>query len=323
MSTMNPEATQNSSLLPVCVRYYCEPSFRTGIYFSSIAAIVFNALIAVTAVLGNGLLLLVYYKNQSIRRPANSILLGLAVTDFLTGAVGQPLFICEELFILFNCASPFMCLTHRAKDLFMLLLVEATIVHLSLASLDRYVAVFYSFRYPELVTNGRVLKALLVSWAVVVGLTLSTSLIGRFLFISPLTIVAPNMLLIGILYFRIFKEIRRLEFNPVVSVNEAEEERKTRERKSTGTIAIVLGLLFLCYVPLLLYLAIYLVHRFLLKKHDKVPRHQGSYFAITFAALNSSLNVFVYYWRNSEIRSAILKMLEPITQRFVHSVNPA
>ena len=320
---MNPEATQNSSLLPVCVRHFCEPSFRTGIYSSSIAAIVFNTLIALTAVLGNGLLLLVYYKNQSIRRPANSILLGLAVTDFLTGAVGQPLFVCEELFILFNCTSPFMCLAHRVKDFFMLLVVEATIFHLSLASLDRYIAVYYSFRYPELVTNSRVLKAILASWAVVVGLTLSTSFIGGIVF-SPVILVAPNLIFIGILYFRIFKEIRRLEANPVASsVNALEEQRKARERKSAGTIAIVLGLLLLCYVPLLIYLVIFLVNRFVFENHYQVGKRKMAYVALTFAAMNSSLNVFVYYWRNSEIRSSILKVLEPITQRFVHSVNPA
>ena len=318
---MNHETGHNSTALPVlCVSKWCNPFYRTGIYTSAIAAIVFNTLIALTAVLGNGLLLLVFYKNQSIRRPANSILLGLAVTDFLTGAVSQSLFICENLLKLFNCASPLMCLIYRAKNFFVVVLLEATVIHLSLASLDRYIAVFYSYRYPELVTNSRVLKAILASSAVVVGLTLSV--INR-VFISLVIILPPNILFIGILYFKIFKEIRRLEANPVVSANETEKQRKARERKSAGTIAMVLGLLFLCYIPMVLYLAMLLMLRFVLRKNEPVLETRGLYVALTFAALNSSLNVVVYYWRNSEIRSAILKVFESIMQRFVHSVNPA
>ena len=321
LNTINREASHNSTSLPVCF-LYCEASFRTGMYSSAIAAIVFNTLIALTTVLGNGLLLLVYYKNQTIRRPANSILLGLAVTDFLTGAVSQPLFIYENLAMLFNCTSPLLCLASRLKNFFVIILLEATVVHLSLASVDRYVAVFYSLRYPDLVTNSRVVKAMLASWAVVLGLTLSAVLNQRA-FVSAVIIFPPNILFIGILYLRIFKEIRRLEANPVVSANEAEEQRKARERKSTRTVATVLGLLFLCYIPMVLYLTSFLVQRFVLMKDDPVAKQQGLYVAMTFAALNSSLNVFVYYWRNSEIRSAILKVLEPISQRFVHSVNPA
>ena len=171
-------------------------------------------------------------------------------------------------------------------------------------------------------TNSRVLKAMLASWAVVVGLALSAVLNQRA-FVSAVTIFPPNILFIGILYIRIFKEIRRLEANPVVSANETEKQRKARERKSAVTIAMVLGLLFICYIPVLIYLAIFLAQQLVFKKHDRLRRNQGGYISITFAALNSSLNVVVYYWRNSETRSAILKVLEPISQRFVHSVNPA
>ena len=145
---MTSETTHNSTTRPECFLYWCEASFRAGIYSSVIAAIVFNTLISLTtSVLGNGLLLLAYYKNQSFRRPANSILLGLAVTDFLTGAVSQPLFIYEKLAMLFDRTSPLLCLMCSAKNFFVIILLETTIVHLSLASLDRYIAVFHSLRY--------------------------------------------------------------------------------------------------------------------------------------------------------------------------------
>ena len=323
---MNRDTPNNlSTTRPVCDVRWCEASFRADIYPWAIAIIIFNVLSALTAILGNGLLFLVYYKTRSIRKPANTILLSLAVADFLTGAVSQPLFICEKLLMLFNCTSPVLCVIQRLKNFFMVGLFEATVVNLSLASLDRYIAVFYSFRYVGLVTNSRVVKTLLATWAFVIGLTTVNvfSWTGS-VYIPLIIIIPPNVLLICILYSRIFKEIRRLEANPVVSANEAEEQRKARERKSAKTVAMVLGVLFLCFVPMLLFLAFSLVQRFVF--NNAVPlvvRQQNLYIAVTFAALNSSLNVFIYYWKNTEIRSAILKVFGPVTQRLVHTVNPA
>ena len=314
--------TNNSTTRLVCDVRWCEASFWADIYPWAIAVIVFNALSALTAILGNGLLFLVYYKTRSIRKPANTILLSLAVADFLTGAVSQPLFICEKLLMLFNCTSPVLCVIQSLKKLFMIGLFEATVVNLSLASLDRYVAVFYSFRYVELVTNSRVVKVFLAAWAFVIGLAI-VNVINLTVYVPLIIIIPPNMLLICILYFRIFKEIRRLEANPVVSANEAEEQRKARERKSAKTVAMVLGVLLICYLPMLSFLAFFVVQRFGFRKTEVLIIQRNLYIAITFTALNSSLNVFIYYWKNTEIRSAILKVLRPITQRLVHTVNPA
>ena len=92
-----------------------------------------------------------------------------------------------------------------------------------------------------------------------------------------------------------------------------------------GSWFLVLGSWFFFCIPMVLCLSIFFLFYDLCSRNmsQYQTMQQELYVTIAFAALNSSLNVFVYHWINSEIRSAILKVLEPITQRFVHSVNPA
>ena len=81
----------------------CQESYRSSAYISVVMTIVFNVLLAFTAVLGNGLIFAAYYQTESLRKPVNTILLSLAITDFLTGAVSQPLYIYELVLLLTNC----------------------------------------------------------------------------------------------------------------------------------------------------------------------------------------------------------------------------
>ena len=220
-------------------------------YNYAVAAIIFNVALAFTAVLGNGLIFAAYYQNESLRKPVNTILLSLAITDFLTGAVSQPLYTYELVLVLWNCTET-ICTVRSLIIFFMLFLFGATLLNLSLTTLDRYIAILHSYRYVELVTNNRVIK-------LAVGLWLGWSFISIPGFLSSkespilVTLIVSSLSFISILYFKIFREIRRLETSmAVVAANEPEEVRKARERKSAKIIAIVLGLLVLCFIPMII-----------------------------------------------------------------------
>ena len=72
-------------------------------YSCAVITIVFNVPLAFTAVFGNGLIFAAYYQTgESFRKPVNMILVSLAITDFLTGAVSQPLYIYELILLLTN-----------------------------------------------------------------------------------------------------------------------------------------------------------------------------------------------------------------------------
>ena len=301
----------------------CQESYRSSMYISVVITIVFNVLLAFTAVLGNGLIFAAYYQTESLRKPVNTILLSLAITDFLTGAVSQPLYIYELVLLLTNCTET-LCTVRSIRSFFMLFLLGATLLNLSLTTLDRYIAILHSFRYLELVTNSRVITLAGVLWFVWILLSIA-GVLSSNISLAALVIVISNVIFISILYFKIFREIRRLEADSVAVANEPEEVRNARERKRAKTVAIILGLLFLCFVPVIIFLLFSLViflfvrggsYRILLMKRKLF------YFASTIASSNSSLNVAVYFWNNTEIRTAMLKVIRTVTRRCRNEVNP-
>ena len=295
-------------------RILCQQLYVPSLQVSAMVHIVLNALLAVTAVLGNGLIFAAYYQNQTLRKPANTILLSLAATDFLTGAISQPLFIYEKIVMLGSCAET-ICVIIKISRFFILLLIGATLFNLSVTTLDRYIAICHSFRYPELVTNSRVRKLSSILWFVAVCASLLAFFISRVNRVG-VVILCTNMIFIGVLYFKIYRAIRRIETNAVAAVNEPEEARKARERKSAKAVAIIIGLLILCYVPMVLTGIVSILNGgkiFVVKEHMLL-------FGSTAAFSNSTLNVLVYYWRNEEMRVAMLKVIKKITRRFNNEV---
>ena len=312
----------NSSRTTELIGNACGPSGRTmceelqlpSLYVSAIVTIIFNTPLAVTAILGNGLIFAAYYQNRTLRKPVNTILLSLAATDFLIGAVGQPLYIYEKIIMITNCTDG-LCTVVYLRRYFMAFLTGATLISLSVTTLDRYIAVCRPYEYLELVTNSRVKKVLVSFWLGWIGTTVAAFITlnaGKLVAVSAASIV----IFINFLYFKIFREIRRLEANSVATNNDQEEIRKARERKSAKTVAIVLGSLVLCFVPLIFYgiVSFYLDGKqLILREHLQ---------RIAFSALysNSSINVYVYYKRNEEMRAAMLKVIRKITQRCSNGV---
>ena len=285
----------------------CQELQLPSLYVSAIVTIIFNTLLAVTAVLGNGLIFAAYYQNQTLRKPVNTILLSLAATDFLTGAVGQPLYISEKFITIKNCTDG-LCTVVYVRRYFVVFLTGATLISLSLTTLDRYIAVCRPYEYLELVTNSRVKKVLVSFWLVWIGATvvgLIACKVSKIVAVS----VASSVMFIIFLYFKIFRQIRRLEANSVATNTDPEEIRRARERKSAKTVGIVLGSLVLCFVPLILFgiVNIYFKNKqFILREH--LQR-----IASTALFSNSSINFFVYYKRNEEMRTAMLKVISKIT----------
>lgn len=65
-----------------------------AVFMSIIVAI---ALLSPVAVVGNGLVLAAIWRNPALRTPSYILLAGLAITDFCTGLITQPLYIANEL----------------------------------------------------------------------------------------------------------------------------------------------------------------------------------------------------------------------------------
>ena len=295
-------------------QHVCNELYHSAMYSSTVVTIVFNALLAVIAVLGNSLVFTAYYHSETLRKPVNMILLSLATTDFLTGAVSQPLYIFENILMISNCTK-IVCVVNKIRAFFMMYGLGVTLTNISVITFDRYIAILHSYRYPELVTDDRVKKLLVSLWLAWSSFSVLGDIYWRKRIQAAGTVIS-NVIFVFILYFKSF---RRLETNAVASGNDTEEARKARERKTAKTMAIVLGLFFVCYAPMLIYLVL---EFFSSSKSTLVVRKKLFFVASTASFANSSMNVFVYYWRNEEMRSAMLKVIKKITQKCNNGATP-
>ena len=276
-----------------------------------------GTVLALGAVIGNSLVFAAYYYSESLRRPGHLLLLSLAATDLLSGLVAQPLWLVGKSLLIVGCKKV-LCTLEEAEKLVMLSLIGATVLNLSMLTLDRYIAVCHTFKYPTLVTNSRVLKTVSFVWLFWLVFLFSWmkafSGIALTLFMIILTV---NILFISFLYLIIHREIRRVESNEEGRNASNQEERATRY-KSVRTLGYIFGLLIFCFVPMI-------IHGIFSRSHIIRGFHEREHFllfASNAAFSNSCLNVFVYYWRNEEMREAMRKAIRKLRQKFQNEVSP-
>lgn len=306
-------AANNSTIVQhnfLCIRHkmLCLENYRADmdlLYGHFIFGIVLNAFLALAAVSGNGLVLAAYHQNESLRKPVDTILLCLAATDFLSGAISQPFFIFEKGLMTGGCKKT-VCIVAKLEQFFMSFLRGAIICNLSVTALDRYIAVCHPYKYPELVTNSRVVKLLASVWLFCLSVSLVGVIFDLVSFICVFMLLF-NIIFIIVSYVMIFREIQRLQSNVVTIANDPDGARKAEERKTAQTVAIIIGLLVLCFLPMIIYSILAKISIF------KIPREQIMIYAVSAVYSNSSLNVLVYFWRNKQMRKAMLKALRKMT----------
>ena len=205
-----------------------------------------------------------------------------------------------------------VCIAASLEQFFTTFLLGATVLNLSVITLDRYIAIFHTYRYPELVTNDRVkiLSAIIwVSWATVSVIAI---IIDKFT-LSIGVILITNVAFISILYARVFREVRRMDSNvvlPAPGPNVLQNaERRAADNKTTKSVGIILGSLVFSYILFILFA---MRNRVLDKPLTRVQKEVLLLYARTAALSNSTTNVLIYYWRNEEMRKAMRKVLKKI-----------
>lgn len=124
-------------------------------YFSPKHDII-GILMALIIVLLNSWVFVLVAKKRSLRTPTNFFLVGLAASDFLTGLISLPLSITCNIF-----QEHGMCFTTIYIWMFTSFLAVS---HISAVTADRFIAIMFSLRYPQIVTKHRSYIALGFVW---------------------------------------------------------------------------------------------------------------------------------------------------------------
>ena len=115
---------------------------RLSIAASSILSL-WLLLSGLAAVIGNAVVLWLFYQKESLRTISNQFLASLCVADFLVGLVVDPIWIAIRFF-----TQPQR--THILKQVINLLWIHtaaATVFNLCCVSVDRFIAIRFPFRF--------------------------------------------------------------------------------------------------------------------------------------------------------------------------------
>nr|XP_055041770.1 trace amine-associated receptor 3-like [Misgurnus anguillicaudatus] len=240
-----------------------------------VAMYAFISLMILMTVFGNLLIIISISYFKQLQSPTHLIVQSLAVCDCLLGLLVMPYSMVRSVE---GCwfLGDVICKVHGSLDL---TLCICSLIHLSLISIDRYLAICDPLKYRMRITNNTVIVFITFTWifsfvysfSVVfsgvnaVGLKayiLQMSCFGGCVLFLNKEWALTNVILVFIIPGTIMSSLYIIIFNVVkkhakvlsekVSVTTTgvnSQSSAHRERKAAKTLALVMGVFFICWLP--------------------------------------------------------------------------
>lgn len=273
------------------------------------------AVFCVFTVPGNLLIILsvLLDPNKSLRRtPYILLILNLAITDLIVGAMVEPLSMythyreAHGLSINYSWLSQFvyfMCCT-------------ASLLSLVILTIDRYFAITSPMWYHVNMTNVRVLQGSIVIWVLSVissGLLFVVGFVTYAFVFANITLFCTVFILI-FSYVRVFMAVKKSvgELNSLYQGdgerNKAQERNLLWEKKLTKTHLVMLMAFLACYGPACI--MIYLMNSCTSCSCKVIHWLRDMHFVLI--TLNSLINPFVYALRLPAFKTTFRRLLRPL-----------
>ena len=275
----------------------------------TVILIITNIITAPVTSLLNGLVIVAVKTKLRLRSRSNIALACLATTDCFMGVIGQPIFIAANIAILQAGTSNTYCFIRQLSMAVLTVLVRASLLHLALMYLDRYIAIKHPYRYTNMVTATRILCSSACAWSVALLSTATSRFLNDKLY-QPLTdgsiIAFFCTIIITFSQIFLYYETRRHE-KQIAAHQVSEDDRKkfAKEKKALKLTTTVLFFLLLTYCPVI-------VVGILIKKtfFDSLnAAHIALAIASFLVLLNSFINPVIYCIRRRQFRIAFIEIL--------------
>ena len=280
---------------------------------ASIVLSLWFSLSGLAAVIGNAVVLWLFYKNESLRTISNRFLASLSTADFLVGFVIDPTWIAIRCLI--QPAPENYILMRKVVDMLWIHTTAATVFNLCCVSMDRFIAIRFPFRYQDIITKKGCYTVIIMVWLISLFLPFSMILVDNPLsvknlwfsltfifFLAPITIVT-------LCYFWIYKvsvmQSRRITRDHHLDSDRNNRHHSIKNNKAVKTVGVVLGVFIVSWMPSL---GVSVAHYFV-SINDHCIDNKLFYVvwpwieAIAFTS--SAINPWIYCFRNGEFPEAL------------------
>lgn len=264
---------------------------------------VLNVPLMLLSIIGNTLVLAAIWRTPQLRSPSAILLCSLAFSDLLVGFVVQPLYIASELTennLLYKVVNP---LSFCACGV--------SLATMTAISVDRFLALHYHMRYPNLITVHRASYASVTLWIVIFVISFSTFWKETAFYFSAAVSIVICVLVSTFCYIQVYRIVRHhhLQIHAQRQAVENTETSQSMERliKRAMDTFVFYIVLSLCYLPLFIAMVILGIPHIQLTSTWNLTD--------TTAYMNSSINPVLYCWRLRELRTAVRKTVNQVLCR--------
>ncbi|ELU17981.1 hypothetical protein CAPTEDRAFT_45276, partial [Capitella teleta] len=286
-------------------------------------------LISGAGVPGNVLTIIAYIKHAKLWNPTNLLILSQTIGDLLTCLTGP-------LYFVFNYSEAGMVVTSSYKYLCLMSLgslmisIQSSITNILALSTERFIAVYFPYRYYSLVTDAKVKMGVGMIWTVVLVINLLPflgletwtpeqpcmatrvyyPLYTQAIILLPsavcLLIAALENILIGAMTVK-----KQHSVVPNDNINQPIQEAASKsDFKVTKMLLQVVGIFFLSWVPIMT-TNVVLLNAPMKWKLNGIPEWYVALNEWTkpLMLLNAIANPFIYAFKNIDYRTAYFKLL--------------
>ena len=291
------------------VAWWDEFLLTEGTYNHLITIISINSVSVLPTLLLNALVIFAVTTSERLRNKSTILLACLDGADLLTGLVGQPIRIAVEVERILKKGT-FCGALERVSFVSVGCHIFATLTHLLLITIDRYIAVKKPLRYREIVTTRRVIWGVLSAWGFTIYVAIQESILAAVNRTSDIYNVCNNVsfstlttvglicivFIVGV-YLYIFSETPHQQRTQTDHLGVEEIRTIRKNNKAPKTLAIILVVLTATYLPAIIVI--------ILGFCVSLERHASNRFAgwaATLIMLGSLCNPVIYCWRMKRLR---------------------
>ena len=257
----------------------------------------------VTTVLNALIIVAVKTKNQ-VRTKSNIALACLSSTDAVMGVIGLPLFSSWLIVELQGNTCGMHCELIGFTRTSLRLLSIASLLHLAIVNVERYIAIKHSLRYEIIVTEARLIGVSALLWTITLLLTFLTgnNYVQYDIGLTSLCIASIFSCQV-VLYYETRRHEKKIALQ---QVSVEAREKFLREKKALKQTTTVIFFLIICYLPII-------ISRVFISTFAVLNSVNSVYFVhftgVFFVISNSLLNPIIHCVRMKQFRLALKELV--------------